>query len=125
VNEINAAFASLVQRQADVLLIPPDGLMSIWREQLVSMAAHYAIPTIYFEREFVVNGGLISYGTPLRDSYHQAGIYAGRILGGAKPAELPIVLATKFELVLNLKTAKILGLKAPQTLLVAADEIIE
>jgi putative ABC transport system substrate-binding protein len=125
VNEIDAAFASLAQWQADVLLIPPDGLMSIWREQLVSLAAHYAIPTVYFEREFVVNGGLISYGTPLRDSYHQAGIYAGRILGGAKPAELPIVQATKFELVLNLKTAKILGLKAPQTLLVAADEIIE
>jgi putative tryptophan/tyrosine transport system substrate-binding protein len=114
-----------VQQQADVLLIPPDALMSICREQLIALAAHYAIPTVYFEREFVVDGGLISYGTPLRESYHQAGIYAGRILGGAKPAELPIVQATKFELVLNLKTARILGLKAPQTLLVAADEIIE
>jgi putative tryptophan/tyrosine transport system substrate-binding protein len=125
VNEINAAFASLLQQQADVLLIPPDGLMSGWREQLVALAAQYAIPTVYFEREFVVDGGLISYGTPLRDSYRQAGIYAGRILGGAKPVDLPIVQATKFELVLNLKTAKTLGLKVPQTLLVAADEIIE
>jgi putative ABC transport system substrate-binding protein len=125
VNEISAAFASLAQQQADVLLIPPDGLMSGWHEQLVALAAHYAIPTVYFEREFVVDGGLISYGTPLRDSYHQAGIYAGRILGGAKPVDLPIVQATKFELVLNLKTAKTLGLKVPQTLLVAADEIIE
>jgi putative tryptophan/tyrosine transport system substrate-binding protein len=125
VNEINAAFASLLQQQADVLLIPPDGLMSGWRAQLVALAAHYAIPTVYFEREFVVDGGLISYGTPLRDSYHQAGIYAGRILGGAKPVDLPIVQATKFELVLNLKTAKTLGLNVPQTLLVAADEIIE
>jgi putative ABC transport system substrate-binding protein len=125
VNEINAAFPSLLQQQADVLLIPPDALMSNWREQLVTLAAHYAIPTVYFEREFVVDGGLISYGTPLRDSYHQAGIYAGRILGGVKPVDLPIVQATKFELVLNLKTAKTLGLKVPQTLLVAADEIIE
>jgi putative tryptophan/tyrosine transport system substrate-binding protein len=125
VDEINAAFASLLQQQADVLLIPPDGLMSGWHEQLVALAAHYAIPTVYFEREFVVDGGLISYGTPLRDSYHQAGIYAGRILGGAKPVDLPVVQATKFELVLNLKTAKTLGLKVPQTLLVAADEIIE
>jgi putative tryptophan/tyrosine transport system substrate-binding protein len=125
VNEINAAFASLLQQKADVLLIPPDGLMSGWREHLVALAAHYAIPTVYFEREFVADGGLISYGTPLRDSYHQAGIYAGRILGGAKPVDLPIVQATKFELVLNLKTAKMLGLKVPQTLLVAADEIIE
>jgi putative tryptophan/tyrosine transport system substrate-binding protein len=125
VNEINTAFASLQQQQANVLLIPPDGLMSGWREQLVALASHYAIPTVYFEREFVVDGGLISYGTPLRDSYHQAGIYVGRILVGAKPEDLPVVQSTKFELVLNLKTAKALGLTVPPSLLVAADEVIE
>jgi putative tryptophan/tyrosine transport system substrate-binding protein len=123
--EIGAAFASLRQQQADVLLIPPDALLTGWRETLVALAARYAIPTVYFEREYVVDGGLISYGTRLRDSYHQAGIYAGRILGGAKPVDLPVVQASKFELVLNLKTAKTLGLNVPQTLLVAADEIIE
>jgi putative ABC transport system substrate-binding protein len=125
VSDIDAAFANLSQNEAEVLLIPPDAFMTGRSHQLVALAAHYAIPTIYFEREFVVEGGLMSYGTPLRDSYHQAGIYAGRILGGAKPADLPVVQATKFELVLNLKTAKTLGLKVPQTLLVAADEIIE
>jgi putative ABC transport system substrate-binding protein len=124
-DEINAAFASLQQQQADVMLIPPDALMSGWREPLVALAARYAVPTIYFEREFVVDGGLISYGTPLRDSYYQAGVYAGRILAGAKPADLPIVQAAKFELVLNLRTARTLGLNVPQTLLVAADETIE
>jgi len=125
VNEIEAAFARLPQQQADVLLMPPDALMTNWRGKLVELAAHYAIPTVFVEREFVADGGLISYGTRLRDSYHQAGIYAGRILAGAKPADLPVVQASKFELVLNLKTAKTLGLKVPQTLLVAADEIIE
>ncbi len=123
--DIDMAFASLVQQKADVLLIPPDALMTERREQLVGLAAHYSVPTVYFEREFVVAGGLMSYGTPLRDSYHQAGIYAGRILGGARAADLPIVQAAKFELVLNLKTAKTLGLTVPQTLLVAADEVIE
>jgi putative ABC transport system substrate-binding protein len=125
VTEIDMDFANLAQQKADVLLIPPDALMTERREQLVALAAHYSIPTVYFEREFVVAGGLMSYGTPLRDSYHQAGIYAGRILGGTRAADLPIVQATKFELVLNLKTAKVLGLTVPQILLVAADEVIE
>jgi putative tryptophan/tyrosine transport system substrate-binding protein len=124
-DEISAAFANLRQQQADVLLIPPDALMAGLREALIALAAQYAIPTMYFEREFVAAGGLISYGASLLDSYHQAGIYAGRILGGAKPADLPIVQASKLELVLNLKTARALGLNVPQTLLVAADEIIE
>jgi putative ABC transport system substrate-binding protein len=125
VTDIDAAFANLVQRQADALLIPPDAFFHERREQLVTLAARYVVPTIYYEREFVVAGGLMSYGVPLRESYRQAGIYAGRILGGAKPADLPIVQATKFELVLNLKTAKALDLRVPDKLLALADEVIE
>jgi putative ABC transport system substrate-binding protein len=123
--DIDAAFAKLVQKQADALLVPPAAFFHEHREQLVALASHYLVPTVYYEREFIVAGGLMSYGTPLRESYHQAGIYAGRILGGAKPADLPIVQATKFELVLNLKTAKALGISVPQTLLATADEVIE
>jgi ABC-type uncharacterized transport system substrate-binding protein len=123
--EIDAAFANLMRQQADAVIVPPDAFVQERREQLVALAARYAVPTIFFEREFVAAGGLMSYGTPLRDSYYQAGIYAGRILNGAKPADLPIVLATKFELVLNLKTAKALGLTVPDKLLATADEVIE
>jgi putative ABC transport system substrate-binding protein len=125
VTDIDAAFANVAQRRADALLIPPDAFLAGRREQLVALAARYAVPTVYFEREFVVDGGLLSYGVPLRDSYHQAGIYAGQILRGAKPADLPIVQATKFELVLNLKTAKALGVAIPDKLLAIADEVIE
>jgi putative tryptophan/tyrosine transport system substrate-binding protein len=125
VTDIDAAFASLMQQQAGALLISPDAFFTEHREQLVALAAHYRVPTVYFEREFVVAGGLMSYGVPLRESYRQAGIYAGRILGGAKPADLPIVQATKFELVLNLKTAKALGLQVPDKLLALADDVIE
>jgi putative ABC transport system substrate-binding protein len=125
VTDIDAAFANVAQQRADALLIPPDAFLAGRREQLVALAARYAVPTVYFEREFVVDGGLLSYGVPLRDSYHQAGIYAGQILRGAKPADLPIVQATKFELVLNLKTAKALGVAIPDKLLAIADEVIE
>jgi putative ABC transport system substrate-binding protein len=125
VTDIDAAFANLVQRHADALLITPDGFFHERREQLVALAAHYVVPTIYYEREYVVAGGLMSYGVPLRESYRQAGIYVGRVLGGAKPADLPIVQATKFELVLNLKTAKALNLQVPDKLLALADEVIE
>jgi putative tryptophan/tyrosine transport system substrate-binding protein len=123
--DIDAAFVSLVQEQADALLIPPDAFFLERSGQLVELAAHHVVPTIYPQREFVAAGGLMSYGVPLRASYHQAGVYAGRILAGAKPADLPIVQATKFELVLNLKTAKSLGLTFPQTLIATADVVIE
>jgi putative ABC transport system substrate-binding protein len=91
----------------------------------VSAAAHYKVPTIYFERGFCTSGGLISYGSDLAAVYREMGVYAGRILSGEKPADLPVVQPTKYDLVINLKTAKALGLSVPQSLLVAADEVIE
>ena len=125
VTDIDTAFAKLARQRADALLMSPDAFLLGRREQLVALAARYAVPTVYFEREFVVAGGLLSYGVPLRNSYHQAGIYAGQILHGTKPADLPIVQATKFELVLNLRTAKALGIAIPDRLLAIADEVIE
>ena len=123
--EIDVAFASFTQRKAGGLVIADDPFFNNRRDQIVSLAAHYALPTVYFFREFAASGGLISYGTSLTDAYHQVGVYAGKILGGANPADLPVIQPTKFELVINLKTAKALGLTVPQTLLVAADEVIE
>jgi putative tryptophan/tyrosine transport system substrate-binding protein len=123
--DIDAAFASLLERGAGALLVGEDVEFAALRRQIVALAAHHAIPTIYFQKEFVAAGGLISYGPHFADGYRQAGIYVSRILKGEKPAELPIMQPTKFEMVINLKTAKALGVEIPPMLLATADEVIE
>ena len=123
--EIDDTFASLVQTRVEALLVGGDPLFNNRMERLIELSARYAIPTMYGLREFVVEGGLISYGTSLIETYRQIGLYAGRILKGEKPVNLPVIQATKFELVINLKTAKALGLDVPSSLLVRADEVIE
>jgi len=123
--EIDVAFAALVQRRASALIVAGDPFYTSRREQFVALAARHAIPTIYPAREFVADGGLLSYGNNNADAYRRAAVYAGRILNGAKPGELPVERQTRFELTINLKTAKALGLTVPDKLLVAADEVIE
>ena len=123
--EIDAAFTALTQMHVDGLIQPSDGLFNSRREQLVMLALHHAVPTIYDWREFAAAGGLISYGSSFTGVYRQIGLYAGKILNGAKPRDLPIQQPTKFELVVNLKTAKALGLTVPPSILALADEVIE
>ena len=123
--EIDAAFARAVQLRVGGMLVGVSFFYTIQREQLVALAGRAALPTIYGQREFMAAGGLMSYATNLADAYRQAGIYAGKILGGARPADLPVVQSTKFEFVLNLKTAKAIGLTVPPGILAIADEVIE
>jgi putative ABC transport system substrate-binding protein len=123
--DLEIAFTTMIERQAGALIVMPDPFLFARREQLVALAAHYAVPTIYPFREYAVAGGLMSYGGSLPDIFHHMGIHTGKILKGANPADLPVVQAVKIELVINLKTAKTLSLTFPITLLGRADEVIE
>jgi putative tryptophan/tyrosine transport system substrate-binding protein len=123
--EIETAFEAVAQRGIAALIVSVDTFFVTRRERLVALSAHYAVPTMYSLRDFAASGGLMSYGIDLPDMYHQAGVYAGRILKGSKPADLPVMQPTRFELVINLKTAKSLGLTLSSGLLLIADEVIE
>src|SRR5262245_51502651 len=123
-HEFDAAFAT-IDRRTGALLFASDPFFVTWRNKLVALAANHQIPAIYYLREFAEAGGLMAYGNRLSEVYRLVGLYIGRILKGEKPADLPVQQSTKFELVINLKAAKALGVSMPQTLLVSADEVIE
>jgi putative ABC transport system substrate-binding protein len=123
--EFETVFSTLVQLRAAGLMIGPDAFFTSRSEQLAALAVHHAIPTIYNAREFTAAGGLMSYGTSISDNYHLIGQYIGRILKGAKPADLPVVQSAKFELIINMKTAKALGITIPPLIMERADEVIE
>jgi ABC-type uncharacterized transport system substrate-binding protein len=123
--EIDAAFAALVQRGGGALLVAADPFLLSRRNQIIELAARGAIPVLYPVRDYALAGGLMSYGTDFTDSYRQCGIYAGRIIKGEKPADLPVQRSTKFEFVINLKAAKVLGLSVPNSMQLLADELIE
>lgn len=123
--EIELAFAAAARANVDAVLVAADPFLNTRRDVVVSLAAHHAIPAVYPIRDFTEAGGLISYGASLADAYRQLGIYAGKLLQGAKPTELPVVQPTKIEMVINLRTAKMLGIAVPPTLIARADEVIE
>jgi putative ABC transport system substrate-binding protein len=125
VDEIDAAFTALTHEGADALFVAPDGFFASRRGQFTALAAINKIPAAYWNRTFVTVGGLMSYGTDIADMFHQVGVYTGRILKGAKPADLPVLQSTKFEFAINLQTARALGIEVPSGLLSIADEVIE
>jgi putative ABC transport system substrate-binding protein len=124
-SEIEAAFAELVQRQVDALHVSADGFLLTHLDQIVALAARYSVPTVYAFRQAITLGGLLSYGTDFPHAWRQAGVYTGRILKGEKPADLPVQQVTKMELIINLRTAKTLGLNVPNTLIGRADQVVE
>jgi putative ABC transport system substrate-binding protein len=123
--EIDTAFATFVHERPDAVFIGVDPFLNSRRAQLVNLASRHAVPTTFPNRDYAEIGGLMSYGTNIVDAFRQIGVYTGRILKGAKPADLPVVQASKFELVINAQTARMLGLTVPPTLLATADEVIE